>query len=666
MSQFNTSVFFFISIFCFALQSCSDGTDDQTEKISFENKFNDSKIRAIYNSRDKRNTKELLTYLDQDSIYQIEALIALGSVQDTSALPALKQKLETSNSLDIKIATAFAIGQIADPSINPFLIKFIIDHEKETELLKYVFEALGHCANDGAIYLMTHFVLSDEHVMKGIVKGLYRAKTWQGFESYDAAEQVMRIFTKSKDTETKEWCSAYFARLSSSNMVATFNSNIFANARRNNNELIRSNFALSIAAFSKGGGSSTALKKILHEEKSPMVLESALIATEKIKYDGMVEETMAFLNHEDPIVASVAASKLYKKLGWKESKQVYQVAKDMKHPHAQALALKAVMYERNKQKDIYNFTKGLYDQASSVYEKCYYLDALSNSKLGKDLVFETWKTTTEIPLKTKAIELLMREYASEKSLNSKEGAELGRIISDALKTKDVAQIYTTCSFMQNNSKKFKKYYPAVQLMEEVKTSLELPLQVEAFIELEKTIAHLESKEYNYDAPKENKGVQWDYIKKIKQDQKAIISTEKGDITIALKVNEAPATASMFVSLADSGFYDQLHFHRLVPNFVAQGGDPRGDGFGGLNYSIPSEFTQLEFTEGSLGIASAGKDTESCQFFFTLVPTHHLDGRYTVFAQVVEGLDIMRKIQYGDKINSIKIVRELEVSDQKAI
>ncbi|AZQ64553.1 peptidylprolyl isomerase [Flammeovirga pectinis] len=153
------------------------------------------------------------------------------------------------------------------------------------------------------------------------------------------------------------------------------------------------------------------------------------------------------------------------------------------------------------------------------------------------------------------------------------------------------------------------------------------------------------------------------IQHIKENHLAKIYTNQGEITIQLKVEEAPATVAMFVDLVQQNFYDGLFFHRMVPNFVAQGGDPRGDGFGGLPYSIPSEFSLLEYKEGSLGIASAGKDTESCQFFFTEVPTHHLDGRYTVFAEVVEGLDVMHKLEYGDKMDSVVVVKDILASAQ---
>ena len=97
------------------------------------------------------------------------------------------------------------------------------------------------------------------------------------------------------------------------------------------------------------------------------------------------------------------------------------------------------------------------------------------------------------------------------------------------------------------------------------------------------------------------------------------------------------------------------FHRVVPNFVAQGGCPRGDGWGSTNKLIRSEFSPLKYdNEGWVGMASAGKDTETCQFFVTHSPTPHLDGRYTIFAKVIDGMDIVQQLVIGDKIKNIEV------------
>ena len=133
---------------------------------------------------------------------------------------------------------------------------------------------------------------------------------------------------------------------------------------------------------------------------------------------------------------------------------------------------------------------------------------------------------------------------------------------------------------------------------------------------------------------------------------AIIKTNKGDIHLQLNPAEAPMTVNNFVALARDGFYDGVTFHRVVPNFVVQGGCPRGDGWGDAGYTIRSEFNQHTYDRGFIGIAHDGKDTGGSQFFITHFPQHHLDGRYTIFGRVIKGMDVVDKIEQGDTFRVI--------------
>ncbi len=155
-----------------------------------------------------------------------------------------------------------------------------------------------------------------------------------------------------------------------------------------------------------------------------------------------------------------------------------------------------------------------------------------------------------------------------------------------------------------------------------------------------------------DAP--TRPADWTWLKKYPKKPTAILNTTKGEIELDLFINEATYTVKSFIELAEKNFYDGLLFHRVVSNFVVQGGDPRGDGTGGPPYSIRSEFTRHRYERGMLGMASAGKDTEGSQFFVMHAHHPHLDGRYTVFGKVVKGMDVVDKIEIGDKILSVKI------------
>jgi cyclophilin family peptidyl-prolyl cis-trans isomerase len=143
-----------------------------------------------------------------------------------------------------------------------------------------------------------------------------------------------------------------------------------------------------------------------------------------------------------------------------------------------------------------------------------------------------------------------------------------------------------------------------------------------------------------------------------KDQKALIKTTKGDITIRLLVEEAPGSVTNFVALVNKHYFDNKFFHRVVPNFVVQAGCNRGDGWGSEDYSIRSEFTSRRYATGSVGMASAGKDTEGTQWFITHSPTPHLDGRYTIFAEVENGMDVVHQIEVGDRILQVSLVTEV--------
>lgn len=147
-----------------------------------------------------------------------------------------------------------------------------------------------------------------------------------------------------------------------------------------------------------------------------------------------------------------------------------------------------------------------------------------------------------------------------------------------------------------------------------------------------------------------------YLRSLPDTMQVKVETIRGQFVIQLYKNVAPFTVMSFLKLTERrGFYRGLTFHRVVPNFVIQGGDPRGDGWGGPGYSIRSEFSPLRYETGMVGIASAGKDTEGSQFFITQSPQPHLDGRYTIFGKVISGLDVVNKIQVNDHIYDISVI-----------
>ena len=137
---------------------------------------------------------------------------------------------------------------------------------------------------------------------------------------------------------------------------------------------------------------------------------------------------------------------------------------------------------------------------------------------------------------------------------------------------------------------------------------------------------------------------------------ATLKTARGEIEWAFLTREAPETVRNFATLADRGYFDGLLFHRVVPYFVAQDGDPTATGAGGPGYAIRCEYNRQRYDTGAVGMALSGKDTGGSQWFVTHGPQPHLDGRYTIFAHVVRGQDVVDRLRRGDRIEKVTIHR----------
>ena len=135
----------------------------------------------------------------------------------------------------------------------------------------------------------------------------------------------------------------------------------------------------------------------------------------------------------------------------------------------------------------------------------------------------------------------------------------------------------------------------------------------------------------------------------------IVMQKGGEIRIELFPEDAPKTVESFITLSKKGFYDGLTFHRVVPGFVAQGGDPKGDGTGGPGYRLKAEFNPRKHLRGTVAMARAqDPDSAGSQFYICLGPQPSLDGQYTVFGQVRSGMEIVDQIRVGDRMQSVRI------------
>ena len=135
---------------------------------------------------------------------------------------------------------------------------------------------------------------------------------------------------------------------------------------------------------------------------------------------------------------------------------------------------------------------------------------------------------------------------------------------------------------------------------------------------------------------------------------ATIETEKGIIVLELFASDVPVTVNNFIFLVREGFYDNTTFHRVIPDFMAQGGDPTGTGTGGPGYRFADEFTKHTHGSGALSMANSGPNTNGSQFFITYTPQPHLNNHHSVFGQLTDGRDVLKALKNGDTIIRITI------------
>lgn len=302
-------------------------------------------------------------------------------------------------------------------------------------------------------------------------------------------------------------------------------------------------------------------------------------------------------------------------------------------------------------------------RTSSVYEKGGVLDAMSEFPWNYKYIYQNGFHSESPVVRTAAVEALAA-ISNRRDFRGYFGngyrivrRDLLAYFTEAIDSGDPGIMAVAAGALRNKRLGYEKYVDSLTVFKQALEQLELPKAIETYNELQHTIAYLEGTTPPPPrTPDYNRDTDWGAMDQGLNDQKtAIIETSLGDIELKLLPNVAPATVANFIGLAKQNFFDGKVFHRVVPNFVAQGGCPRGDGYGSLDYTIRSEFSPLHYDrKGYLGMASAGAHTECTQFFITHSPTPHLDGRYTIFAKVQNGMDIVHQLGVSSPIKAVTL------------
>ncbi|HAS44556.1 MAG TPA: hypothetical protein DCS93_29020 [Microscillaceae bacterium] len=638
---------------------------DTTKNVQMTNHFGDDTLVKIYGFQNLRDSKSLLPYFtNTNPTYRVAAVTAFASVQDTTLIDTLASLLKDKD-VKVRLAAVYALGQtgkkmkVRNQAEDALILAWEVEEDKQVKVK--LLEAIGRAATPKGLRYLANLKIKDEDLLYGLAVGVFRAGQNRVFnDSLNSA--MINLIDPGHQERVREMASHHLARFGRlAKGLEKSQTELVQAAASDQHPYVRMNCIRALANIKSPEVQKTLINSIKNDENYLVRINA--MRTYRLSYDSVRTTMIETLSDKNEHVAINAAQYLLRNATATDADTLFQLAQ--KSPYwLVKFNLLSAAYKLSKDRDqIGDYIKATYDKSNNIYEQSYLLTALATQVGDYPWIADKLYNSDNKVLRTFAIDALSRIRRLPDFDKIKEDSvkkDFGDIFKYAIESKDVGLIYHAAQTLRNDKLEYKKFYRDRSFLQKTLEALKLPIDIEAYQELKRTIDYFNGKKKTDPFPTETKkDIDWKLVKGLPQSQKVQLKTSKGNIVFELFVNESPVSVATFVDLIKKGFYDGKTFHRVIANFVAQGGCPRGDGFGGLDYSITSEFAPLNYGTGYVGLASAGKDTESCQWFITHSPTPHLDGNYTIFAKVVEGMNVVHKIMIGDKIESVKLVEEAQ-------
>jgi cyclophilin family peptidyl-prolyl cis-trans isomerase/HEAT repeat protein len=605
-----------------------------TQKPS--NKFSDPVFIKIADFQDRRLPDSLYKFFShENAAYRRDAVLAFASIQDTIAIDRIA-KLLTDENGEVRKAAAFALGQTGGSRAYDFLLNASAN---DTLAHDEISEAIGKTMRRGA-----------RPPVDINAWGLYRLALRGAADSLTILRAAE--FLSSESENTRLGAAHFFAR--GPKDISSAETALQKAASEDQSSDVR---MAAVAALRKINTPSSldVINEILTNDSDYRVRANAARSLQTFPVKDTRQNLFTALSDSNQHVG-IAASEVVKAVATNdEFQELVQLARAATNWRIQGNLYEAALAVSND-KELTEEIISLYDKVENPYGQAALLTALGKSTLGYGFINQQLHQSSVPVIQSTAAGALV-SINSHKNFNADMQKLFVDIYKKAFETGDAAVMGTVASALADSTLGYKKVISDYTFLYNAKKKLSLPKDNEALQPLEAAIAHFEGKKVSHEVKNEfNHPIDWELVKTIPADQKVSIKTEKGEIVLRLLVEEAPGSVANFVQLVNSHYFDSKNFHRVVPNFVIQGGCNRGDGWGSEDYSIRSEFSMRRYAEGSVGMASAGKDTEGTQWFITHSPTPHLDGRYTIFAVVENGMDVVHKIEVGDKIVKVELVK----------
>lgn len=664
---------FYIAIIVGLVSSCVPPEEQVDKSIVID--YSNEKYQAIVNLKDERKADALIEKLTNPfATDRYLATEAFGSFKSEAAIEPLLNILNTDNIEEIRAMAAYAIGQIGDPMTESKLIgafgqqdSVMVNNKVRMAILEAVGKVGGLQSLDQIAQVSTYTSVDDQ-LLLGQARAIYRFGLRNIMSEAGTNRMVDMVQDKVLPIATRTVAANYLLRMTTADLSAHYMDLAnFIGTESNPN--IRMAVA-PVLSRSQDINILSVLFDLLAKEDDYRVKVNIIRSIKAFPYRAYRDQLLSYLSDSNEHVALTTAQLYRDNVDDKDVSFLFNLLPIIDNDRVKAQMyggiLRAVPYyfadTRKRATD--EIIQGM-DRANDVYTKAAYIEALSYDPLNYPILEQKGLKSSENVLSTAATLALSKVLSSDKfdqiyrttAAKEKVIDDLRQYFVNIFRGKNEGSMAAASSILRDESFPFKEEVTIKSSIREAILQLDLPRQLETKYELERTLAYMEGKEYVQAPFVYNHPIDWTLVNSISDSSRVFIVTNKGQIELELFHTHAPGSVANFVKLVNDNFYDNNTIHRVVPNFVVQAGCPRGDGYGSLDYTIRSELGPKYYDEeGYIGMASAGPDTEGTQWFITHSPTPHLDGRYTIFGKVVSGMDVVNRLQIGDKIQDIRILK----------
>jgi len=638
---------------CIFILSCQDKGSDKTN-----NKFSNVDLVKIYELSDKRNGKDIIPYLKSSSVVLREAAtLSFASIRDTSFIRNVENMLSDSDFV-VRIAAAYATGQMGlVKSLNT--LKTAFDKEQDETARGEILEAIGKIVGlsysqnktDALVLSQIRFLDSIRFDTHGDRRGWSKAAFWihQAGITDERLMNRMPFVLQKTDGDSRIACA---------NAMVRFKGNWFEDQKNKKYVLTwcrtERNSDVRIAQMTMLGRINNLDSKNLLMGYLKDVSQDQLVRIAAVRAAGKMQkiktkELLELLKDQDDYIVLECLAAMMNKNTTAQNDEILTICNSRDAViRSSAMKLSAMNNSGKMGEQIWS----AYKASTSIYDKVHYARALGASTEKANECHAEILIEKQFPLKYALTESYIEmHHQKNKPTDTNYLTHLIEIFNqDDIGTKALVAIELREVKLSKEEKK-----SALENIRPALASLVIPREIETYNEIVKTINAISPETLAEKKVDFNHPIDWTLVASIPHDQKVKVTTTKGEFILDLKVNDAPGSVSSFITLAKSGFYNNKYFHRVIPNFVIQGGCPRGDGMGGTDYTLRSEFGLHSYSPGAVGLASSGSDTESCQWFVAHTHTPHLEGRYSIFAYVNGGMEVVKKILVGDQILKVEIL-----------